>query len=102
MSDFLIFVYICLRRFEGDGPVSFADNRNKLMKALDQAGWPDRFPAKEHCSKCGLCETTFVENVTDACAFLNEGMSRIDYLEEIGSPILFPLKSCRAPIAVKK
>ncbi|KAL7533588.1 hypothetical protein ACHAXR_005331 [Thalassiosira sp. AJA248-18] len=43
----------------------------------------DKFPAKNHCSKCGLCETTYVTHVTDACAFLGEGMKRnIDGLEE--------------------
>jgi hypothetical protein len=39
-------------------------------KPIDPSGWPEKFPAKEHCSKCGLCETTFVSHVTDACAFL--------------------------------
>ena len=48
---------------------------------IDPSGWPDKFPAKEHCSKCGLCETTFVSHVTDACAFLGNGMARIDNLE---------------------
>jgi coenzyme F420-reducing hydrogenase beta subunit len=43
---------------------------------------PRKFPAKEHCSRCGLCETSFVANVTDACAFLpNLGMSKLDELE---------------------
>jgi coenzyme F420-reducing hydrogenase beta subunit len=50
---------------------------------IDPSGWPHRFPAKEHCSKCGLCETSFVVNVTDACAFLGPGMARIDNLEEV-------------------
>ncbi|KAG7349709.1 coenzyme F420 hydrogenase/dehydrogenase, beta subunit [Nitzschia inconspicua] len=54
-----------------------------LSKPIDPAGWPDRFPAKEHCSKCGLCETSFVSNVTDACAFLGPGMARIDEMESI-------------------
>lgn len=49
---------------------------------IDGSGWPDRFPAKEHCSRCGLCETTYVSKVMDACAFLGEGMARIDTLEE--------------------
>jgi coenzyme F420-reducing hydrogenase beta subunit len=49
---------------------------------IDPAGWPDRFPAKEHCSKCGLCETSFVSKVSEACAFLGEGMARMDKLEE--------------------
>jgi coenzyme F420-reducing hydrogenase beta subunit len=49
---------------------------------IDGDDWPDRFPAKEHCSRCGLCETTFVSQVTNACAFIGPGMARIDKLEE--------------------
>ena len=49
---------------------------------IDPASWPDKFPAKSHCSKCGLCETSYVDHVVDACAFLGEGMRRnIDGLE---------------------
>ena len=67
---------------------------------IDGAGWPDRFPAKEHCSRCGLCETTFVSEVMDACAFLGEGMARIDDLEtkvhgrqrDVGSMVWSPTK----------
>ena len=40
------------------------------------------YPAKEHCSNCGLCDTTLVSYVKDACAFLGPGMSRIEKLEE--------------------
>lgn len=50
-------------------------------KPIDPSGWPDRFPAQDHCSRCGLCETTFVSKVQDACAFLGEGMGRIDSFE---------------------
>lgn len=50
-------------------------------KPIDPKYWPERFPAKEHCSKCGLCETSFVSSVDTSCAFLNEGMARIDDLE---------------------
>jgi coenzyme F420-reducing hydrogenase beta subunit len=49
---------------------------------IDPQGWPEKFPAKEHCSRCGLCETSFVANVTSACSFLNDGMSKIDTMEE--------------------
>jgi 7-hydroxymethyl chlorophyll a reductase len=56
--------------------------RYSLATPIDPAGWPDRFPAKEHCSKCGLCETSFVSKVTEACAFLDEGMARMDNMEE--------------------
>jgi len=49
---------------------------------IDPAFWPDNFPAKSHCSKCGLCETSYVTHVVDACAFIGEGMKRnIDGLE---------------------
>lgn len=48
---------------------------------IDGSLWPDRFPAQEHCSRCGLCETSFVSKVTDACAFLGEGMARMDSME---------------------
>ena len=49
---------------------------------IPHSAWPDRFPAKEHCSRCGLCETTFVSEVTSSCAFIGDGMSRIDHMEE--------------------
>lgn len=49
---------------------------------IDAKGWPNKFPAKEHCSKCGLCETTYVTHVKDACAFIGSGMRRnIDGME---------------------
>jgi hypothetical protein len=49
---------------------------------IDPEGWPEKFPAKDHCSRCGLCETSFVSHVKDACAFLGEGMARMDEMEE--------------------
>eukprot|EP00804_Cyclotella_cryptica_P002878 CCRYP_009370-RB/>CCRYP_009370-RB protein AED:0.04 eAED:0.04 QI:263/1/1/1/0.8/0.66/6/1497/499 len=53
-------------------------------KPIDANSWPDKFPAKSHCSKCGLCETKYVTHVVDACAFLEDGMKRnIDGLESI-------------------
>ena len=55
---------------------------SNLVKPIDPLDWPDRFPAKEHCSKCGLCETSFVTKVKDACAFLGPSMARIDDMEE--------------------
>ena len=51
------------------------------VKPIDGNEWPHKFPAKDHCSKCGLCETSFVTQVSNACAFLNEGMKRIDLME---------------------
>ena len=44
--------------------------------------WPQAFPAKDLCSNCGLCRTsTGVTSVTEACAFIGDGMSRAEALE---------------------
>eukprot|EP00531_Pseudo-nitzschia_arenysensis_P003815 CAMPEP_0116132036 /NCGR_PEP_ID=MMETSP0329-20121206/9333_1 /TAXON_ID=697910 /ORGANISM="Pseudo-nitzschia arenysensis, Strain B593" /LENGTH=510 /DNA_ID=CAMNT_0003626523 /DNA_START=234 /DNA_END=1766 /DNA_ORIENTATION=+ len=56
--------------------------QRKLAKPIDPEFWPERYPAKELCSKCGLCETSFVADVNDACAFIGPGMARIDQMEE--------------------
>jgi len=58
---------------------------SSVPKPIDSSGWPYKFPAKEHCSKCGLCETTLVRHVTEACAFLDEGMSKIDRIPNYSS-----------------
>lgn len=39
------------------------------------------YPAKEYCSSCGLCDTYYIAHVKDACAFLGDGMSRVEALE---------------------
>ncbi|KAF3457493.1 hypothetical protein FNV43_RR02151 [Rhamnella rubrinervis] len=41
------------------------------------------YPAKDHCSRCGLCDTYYIAHVKNACAFLGDGMSRIEDLEPI-------------------
>ena len=44
--------------------------------------WPQAFPAKELCSNCGLCRSSVgVASVTEACAFIGDGMSRAESLE---------------------
>ena len=45
---------------------------------LDQS----TYPAKDLCSRCGFCNTSLIGKVQDSCAFLGEGMARIDHLEE--------------------
>lgn len=40
------------------------------------------YPAMDMCSSCGLCDTYYVAKVKEACAFIGDGMSRIDSLEE--------------------
>lgn len=56
-------------------------DRRKFAKPLDPRHWPARYPAKDVCSRCGLCETSFVTEVKEACAFLGPGMSKIDAAE---------------------
>lgn len=41
------------------------------------------YPARELCSRCGLCDTPLVSEVASACAFLNDGMARIDAAEAV-------------------
>ncbi|KAI3669082.1 hypothetical protein L6452_40305 [Arctium lappa] len=36
------------------------------------------YPAKDQFSKCGLCDTYYIAHVKNACAFLGDGMSRIE------------------------
>lgn len=69
-----------VRSDEGFALYATRDKR-KFAKPIDPQGWPERYPAKELCSKCGLCETSFVTEVKDACAFLGPGMAKIDTLE---------------------
>jgi len=56
--------------------------RQTQPRPIDPEGWPMKFPAQELCSKCGLCETSFVRHVTESCAFLDQGMQGMDRLEE--------------------
>ncbi len=55
--------------------------KRSYPKPIDPQHWPERFPAKQDCSRCGLCETSFVKYVSTSCAFLNDGMARIDNFE---------------------
>lgn len=51
----------------------------KKSKPIKPGG---KYPAKEFCSQCGLCDTYYIHHVRDACAFLGPGMSRTELLEE--------------------
>ncbi|MEO1133768.1 MAG: coenzyme F420 hydrogenase/dehydrogenase beta subunit N-terminal domain-containing protein, partial [Cyanobacteria bacterium J06639_1] len=37
-----------------------------------------RYPAKELCSRCGLCDTSYVSYVNDACAFINQQIADLE------------------------
>ncbi|BBG92616.1 hypothetical protein Prudu_000399 [Prunus dulcis] len=41
------------------------------------------YPAKDHCSRCGLCDTYYIAHFKEACAFLGDGMSKIEGLEPV-------------------
>ena len=70
------------KRFIND-EVEDGELPQRKPKPIPYSSWPDRFPAKEHCSRCGLCETSFVSEVATSCSFIGEGMSKIDYMEKL-------------------
>lgn len=41
------------------------------------------YPAKHYCSQCGLCDTYYVAHVREACAFLEDGMGKVEKLEPL-------------------
>lgn len=40
------------------------------------------YPAREHCSRCGVCDTYYIAHVKESCPFIGDGMSRIEAMEE--------------------
>ncbi|MEW5312039.1 MAG: hypothetical protein WDW38_003702 [Sanguina aurantia] len=68
------------------------ERKRCVIRAAVAADWREKakpiqsgssYPAKEFCSNCGLCDTHYVAHVKDACAFLGDGMSKIEQLEEV-------------------
>ncbi|WRX21818.1 Coenzyme F420 hydrogenase/dehydrogenase beta subunit [Theobroma cacao] len=55
--------------------VKLREDWRKRSKPIPPGG---TYPAKDHCSRCGLCDTYYVAHVKDACAFLGDGMSKIE------------------------
>ncbi|XP_024527174.1 7-hydroxymethyl chlorophyll a reductase, chloroplastic-like isoform X1 [Selaginella moellendorffii] len=39
------------------------------------------YPAKEFCSHCGLCDSYYIAHVKKACAFLGNGMTKVEAME---------------------
>ncbi|RWR96075.1 7-hydroxymethyl chlorophyll a reductase, chloroplastic isoform X1 [Cinnamomum micranthum f. kanehirae] len=60
--------------------VKLRDDWRKRSKPIPPGGV---YPAKDHCSRCGLCDTYYIAHVKQACAFLGDGMSRIEGLEDV-------------------
>ncbi|MGI0492863.1 Coenzyme F420 hydrogenase/dehydrogenase, beta subunit C-terminal domain [Alkalinema pantanalense CENA528] len=50
---------------------------HKKAKALKPNS---RRPAKDLCSECGLCDTSYIHYVKEACAFLNQQFDRLETL----------------------
>ena len=50
---------------------------------------PYQYPLylSEHCSNCGLCDTSYVANVTKACSFLGDGMARAERFDSEPHPV---------------
>lgn len=65
---------------KSSGSVELRDDWRKRSKPIPPGGI---YPAKEHCSRCGLCDTYYIAHVRNACAFLGDGMSRIEALEPV-------------------
>ncbi|KAL7105658.1 hypothetical protein ACP275_07G057800 [Erythranthe tilingii] len=61
-------------------PVKLRDDWRQKSKPIPPGG---TYPAKDHCSRCGLCDTYYIAHVKSACAFLGDGMSKIEELEPI-------------------
>ncbi|CAH8387414.1 unnamed protein product [Eruca vesicaria subsp. sativa] len=56
------------------------ENWREKSKPIPPGG---TYPAKDHCRGCGQCDTNYIAHVKDACAFLGDGMSRIESLEPV-------------------
>ncbi|KAH9650514.1 7-hydroxymethyl chlorophyll a reductase [Citrus sinensis] len=65
---------------DGRKSVKLREDWRKRSKPIPPGG---TYPAKDHCSRCGLCDTYYIAHVKDACAFLGDGMSRIEGLETV-------------------
>ncbi|CAK0787353.1 hypothetical protein CVIRNUC_010573 [Coccomyxa viridis] len=68
----------CMVSAAGNELAEKADWRKKAKPIKEGS----TYPAKEFCSHCGLCDTYYVAHVKDACAFLGDGMSKIEALEQ--------------------
>jgi coenzyme F420-reducing hydrogenase beta subunit len=52
-------------------------DKHKKARALKPGS---RRPAKELCSECGLCDTYYIHYVKQACAFINQQISKLESL----------------------
>ncbi|GJR05641.1 7-hydroxymethyl chlorophyll a reductase, chloroplastic [Tanacetum coccineum] len=64
---------------DNSNSVKLRDDWRERSKPIPPGG---TYPAKDQCSKCGLCDSYYIAHVKNACAFLGDGMSRIEGLEQ--------------------
>ncbi|KAJ8768380.1 hypothetical protein K2173_021533 [Erythroxylum novogranatense] len=65
---------------EDSKPMKLRQDWRQRSKPIPPGG---TYPAKDHCSRCGLCDTYYIAHVKNACAFLGDGMSRIESFEPL-------------------
>ncbi|XP_023909464.1 7-hydroxymethyl chlorophyll a reductase, chloroplastic isoform X1 [Quercus suber] len=65
---------------ESSKSVKLREDWRKRSRPIPPGG---TYPAKDHCSHCGLCDTYYIAHVKNACAFLGDGMSKIEELEPV-------------------
>eukprot|EP00775_Hariotina_reticulata_P002974 gene2974-3258_t len=54
---------------------------SERSKRKDPTKPGSNYPAQQFCSHCGLCDTYYIAHVKQACAFLGDGMSKIEVME---------------------
>ncbi|GKB71681.1 hypothetical protein Tco_0933093, partial [Tanacetum coccineum] len=62
---------------DNSNSVKLRDDWRERSKPIPPGG---TYPAKDQCSKCGLCDSYYIAHVKNACAFLGDGMSRIEVI----------------------
>lgn len=87
MASFSLFpssIYACSSSTDSKAPnpkpTKLRPDWREKSRAIPPGG---TYPAKDHCSRCGLCDTYYIAHVKDACAFLGDGMSRVESLEPV-------------------
>lgn len=61
---------------------ALASSSSAPKKAARPVQPGSNYPAGEFCSNCGLCDTPYIAHVRDSCAFLGDGMARLESMEE--------------------
>ncbi|XP_072073821.1 7-hydroxymethyl chlorophyll a reductase, chloroplastic isoform X3 [Arachis hypogaea] len=79
LSSLPLSLPLSIRSSSSKEDVTLREDWRKRSRPIAPGG---TYPAKDHCS-CGLCDTYYIAHVKNACAFLGDGMSRIERLEPV-------------------